>query len=185
VGEIYVVSFRDKIPPGVAYIDTTSRSKSPFSPFLSGCKEPIRANRMENAWQYSKVYTQHDDDGQPNKEWSRWRYEGLNKFWADRYPCGRGAIPLYTWYNDQKLDYIEARKQLFVPLYRDMLDNNTVAQHEINGILQLLKRMDVYLQDFDGYNDPDKSFDEIINDPDKKMGHAFVLREVLKERQQK
>jgi hypothetical protein len=182
VNNLYVTSFREKIPESSVAIDTTSRSKSVFSPFLSGCTAPIKANRMENAWQYSKVYAQHDDGGKPNKEWSRWNHEGLNKSWADRYPAGKGAIPLYTWYNDQQLSYVDARKALYVPLYRNMIENNKAAQVEIDKIIKLLVTTDVYLKDFDGYNDPDKTFDEIINDPKKKMGHAFVLREIILEK---
>lgn len=179
---LYVVSLWAQTPQESITIDTTSRAKSVFSPFLSRCISPIKANNMENAWQYSKVYPQHDDGGKPNKDWERWHYEGLNKTWADRYPAGKGAIPLYTWYNKQQLDYIEARKELYVPLYRNMLENNKAAQKEIDRIIQLLETTDVYLKDFDGYNDPGKTFEEIINDPEKKMGHAFVLREVILER---
>jgi hypothetical protein len=181
MNNLYVAGYYDKIPEGAMVVDTTSRSKSVFSPFLSGTRHPILSMRMENAWQYSKVYPQHDDNGRPNKEWSRWRYEGLHKFFAQRYPMGKGVFPLYTWFNDQQLDYIEARKQLYVPLYRNMLDNDN-AEYQINNIIQMLKRTDVYLKDFDGYNDPDKTFEEILNDPNKKMGHAFVLREVIRER---
>lgn len=181
MNNLYVTSFNGKVPEGAMAVDTTSRSKSPFSPFLSGCKHPIRANRMENAWQYSKVYTQHDNNGRPNEWWEKWRETGLNKFWADRYPAGKGAVPLYTWFNDQQLDYIEARKQLYVPLYRDMLQSDS-AQYAMDNIVDMLKRTDVYLRDFDGYNDPNKTFEEILNDPTKKMGHSFVLREIILER---
>ena len=180
-GNLYVCGFKDKIPEGVKVVDTTSKSKSPFSPFLSGCRTPLRANRMENAWQYSKVYEMHDDNGKPKSSWYKWRMMGFNKFWADRYPMGKGQVPLYTWFNDQPLSYIEARKALYVPLYRDML-MSTAAQYQINNIISQLKRTDVYLKDFDGYNEPEKTFEEILNDPDKKMGHAFVLREVIREK---
>jgi hypothetical protein len=183
VKNLYVCSFWEKTPSTNAIaIDTTSRSKSVFSPFLSGCRAPLKANCMENAWQYSKVYPQHNDGGKPNKEWSLWHYEGLNKTWADRYPAGKGAVPLYTWYNNQQLSYVEARKALYVPLYRDMIANNKAAQYAIGKIIKQLETKDVYLKDFDGYNDPDKTFDEIINDSKKKMGHAFILREIILEK---
>jgi len=42
-------------------------------------------------------------------------------------------------------------------------------------------KRDIALWDFDGYNSPGKTYEEIINDPTKKMGHAFVLREVILE----
>jgi hypothetical protein len=39
----------------------------------------------------------------------------------------------------------------------------------------------LYLWDFDGYNHKDcgLSFDQVINDPNHKMGHAFVIAMML------
>lgn len=176
---IYVIGHRDLIPKFVEIIDVTSRSKSPFSPFLNGTDHPIKSMTMENAWQYSKVYPEHDGGGSPKPEWFNWHNLGVTKSWADRYPMGKGKFPLYTWFNNQPLDYIEARKNLYDPLYRSMLERVPDA---VNALVEKAKEKDIALLDFDGYNDPGKTYRDIINDPKRKMGHAFVLREVLLER---
>ena len=38
---------------------------------------------------------------------------------------GKGKIPLYSWWKGQKLDYINARKQIYVPLYSQVADTHT------------------------------------------------------------
>lgn len=186
---IYVVGPRDKVPEGAKLIDVTTRGKSPFSPMYNPCDYPIRATRMENAWQYSKVYEEHDDNGKPNKKWYEWREKGLKKPWADRYPMGKGHKPLYAWmeleffhmmskYRTRPMGYIEARHDLYIPLYKNMLKN---VEKELEQLTKLCSMTDVALWDYDGYL-TDDSFATILNNPDKKMGHAFVLREVIKGR---
>ena len=178
MNQIYVIGPRDKAPADAKVINVTSRAKSPFSPFFHGTSEPIKALRMENAWQFSKVYPEHDYNGHPTKAWFKWREEGLADTWAHRYPFGKGATPLYSYYNGERLDYVEARKVLYIPLYRNMISN---LPGVLDEVLEELTRQDIALWDFDGYNAPGKSFEEIVEDPNKKMGHAFVLREIIKE----
>ena len=45
----------------------------------------------------------------------------------------------------------------------------------------MLIERDLYLWDFDGYNHKELglTYDEVINNPDRKMGHAFVLGMLL------
>lgn len=178
---IYVIGPRDKAPEGALVIDTTSRSKSIFSPFYNPTDYPIQAKNMENAWQYSKVYEGHDLNGEPSIEWHRWRAKGLESKWADRYPMGKGKVPLYSWFDGKKLTYVEARKKLYVPLYKNSIATDR-HEDQILHIANLLneKYRDVALWDFDGYLTTD-SFETIVNNPKKKMGHAFVLREVIQE----
>lgn len=176
---IYVIGPRDKKPEGTRVVNVTSRANSPFSPFLNGCSFPIQSVNMENAWQYSKVYEEHDNNGEPNEAWYKWQAKGIASKWAARYPMGKGRFPLYSWFNGERLSYVEARKKLYDPLYRNMLQN---VPDSVDKLCRLATEMDIALWDFDGYNDPDKTYEEIINDPDKKMGHAFVLREVIIER---
>lgn len=176
---IYVIGPKDKNFPPAKVINVTSRAKSPFSPFFHGTSEPLKSIRMENAWQFSKVYPEHDRNGHPTKAWFDWHQRGLQDKWAHRYPMGKGAVPLYTWFKGQKLDYVEARKQLYIPLYLNMLSHIPDA---INELVQLAQTTDIALWDFDGYFDPNRSFDDVVNDPNHKMGHAFVLKQVVMER---
>lgn len=178
---IYVIGYRDKVPAGAEVVDTTSRSDSPFSPFLSKTLLPIKAANMENAWQYSKVYEGYDKDGKPTPEWFVWSQRGFNARWASRYPMGKETKPLYSWFKEKRLDYVEARKELYVPLYRNMLGVNKICIEAVNELTERAKVKDIALRDFDGYHTND-SFETILNNPNKKMGHAFVLREVILER---
>lgn len=176
---IYVIGPRDKAPENSKVINVTSKVNSPFSPMLNECRNPISAVKMENAWQFSKVYKEHlNDRGEPNSKWFTWRGIGLSSTWAHRYPMGKGVLPEYTYFNGEKLDYIDARKQLYVPLYRSLLD---LIKPEVDKLVSLCETNDIALWDFDGYL-TDDSFEDILDNPHKKMGHAFVLREFLRER---
>jgi hypothetical protein len=184
---LYVESYRNLInlPDDAIVIDTTSRSDnwskelSPF--FVEG--GPLYGNyyakNVENAWQFSKIYEQFDDNGKPKPEYFTWAQKGWNSKYAYRYPMGKGAKPLYSWWNGKKLDYIEARKKIYVPIYgRGVL--KTKAFKKLLYIYRTTKK-DIYLVDFDGYNHikMGKTLTEVMKDPNMKMGHAFVLFSLL------
>jgi hypothetical protein len=137
----------------------------------------IQSFNVENAWQFSKVYDRFDDNGTPTKEWFTWRFNGLTSKKAIRYPMGKNAKPKYSWWNSQALNYIEARKQIYIPLYSNAV-RNTLAFSRLMG---LKSATDVILWDFDGYNHNEfyMSYDDVINCETKKMGHAFVLAMML------
>ncbi len=104
-------------------VDTTSRSSnwsrglSPF--FLGPC--PLYAGHVarnvENGWQFSKVYPEHDRDGSPSLEYFAWAREGWRNQRAQRYPMGKGRKPLYSWWDGTRMDYVTARKRIYIPLY--------------------------------------------------------------------
>ena len=176
---------KDKVPEGAAVINTTSRSNNwskGLSPFFLGPVDlygGYTSKNVENAWQFSKVYYNHvDANNEPTHVYFKWAKEGWDDSYAHRYPAGKGAIPLYSWWDGDKLDYIEARKRIYIPLYAEAVKKSEAFKN--------LKTMhdtgeDLFLQDFDGYNFRalDLSFEEVINDPRRKMGHAFVLAMLL------
>lgn len=88
---------------------------------------------------------------------------------------GKGAIPEYSWWNGEKLNYIEARKKIYIPIYARAV----IKSSSFEKLLELYKtsEKDIYLLDFDGYNHikKRKSIEEVINDPKEKMGHGFVI----------
>ena len=137
----------------------------------------LRANNVENAWQYSKVYDHHDASGEPIPEWFQWRHQGFRKQRAVRYPYGKGAVPLYSWFDGKRYDYIEARKHIYVPLYSEAV-RLTPAFRQLQG---LAMAGNVVLWDFDGYDHRSlgMSFDDVMNCRERKMGHAFVLAMML------
>jgi hypothetical protein len=63
---------------------------------------------------------------------------------------GRNRKPLYSYWDGQKLDYIEARKKIYIPLY----SRGVIKTDAFKQLLELYKTTDkdIYLVDFDGYN---------------------------------
>lgn len=177
---IRVISMCDNPTDGIV-INTTSRSNnwskglSPF--FLKPIDVP--AQNVENAWQFSKVYKdQVDPEGNPSSIWYNWREIGFKTSKAVRYPKGKGAIPLYSFWNGSKLTYIEARRYVYIPTYANAI-SRSFAFNQLRTICNTNNK--VYLQDFDGYDHIalGMSFDEVIDCQTKKMGHAFVLAMML------
>ena len=167
-------------------INTTSRSETrsrELSPFLVG-PIPLYNNyvskNMENAWQYSKVYPGFGDENGPFDIYFDWAKKGWNKQYADRYPMGRNKIPLYCYWGSSKhLGYIEAKKRIYVPLYAQ-----AVQKTEAFKILAAIvaKNINIALWDFDGYCHESKnmSLSDVAKSTTLKMGHAFVLFALLK-----
>ena len=181
---IYVLGFREAIPENTVVVDTTTNSQTwskNLSPMLLG---PVNANgisckNVENAWQFSKVYKEHVDSNQdPTTDYFAWRDKGYRKQWAERYPMGKGAIPLYSFWNGNKLDYITARKEIYIPLYVEAV----VKTDAFKKLKELYDSgVDLVLLDFDAYNHRTLkySWDDVMDDPNRKMGHAFVLAMLL------
>ena len=184
---LYVEKYwnKDKLPDTSIVIDTTSKSDNwsrGLSPFLVPCGH-LYGNyysiNVENGWGGSKVYKEFDDNGKPKPEYFIWAQKIWRDKWAHRYPMGKGKIPLYSWWDGQSLDYIEARKKIYVPIYaRGVI--KTKAFKKLLYIYRTIKK-DIYLIDFDGYNhiEMGKSMTEVLNDPHMRMGHAFVIYSLL------
>lgn len=135
---------------------------------------------MENGWQYTKVYKQHTDaSGDPTDEYWKWARKGWSDQWAHRYPMGKGAKPEYCLWDGEKLGYIEARKKVYVPLYWKAV-KKTPAYKKLKQIYETTDQI-IYLWDFDGYNYESlgMSLFDVINDPTRTMGHAFILARML------
>ena len=183
--EILVCPKRGGVSPvGYRRIDVTSHSQEVFrscSPFFAG---PVvlyggyTARNVENAWQYSKVYSRFlDEHGDPSPAYFEWAKKGWDDAVAHRHPLGRIA-PKYSWWEGRKLDYIEARKQIYIPLY-----SKAVVKTEGFQELQRLYAAgeSICLLDYDAYDF--KAFgyspEDAINDPEHAMGHCFILKFLL------
>lgn len=170
------------------FVNTTSRTPTSWqrdlSPFFLGpC--PLyegagiaEAQRMENAWQFAKVYREQQRDGEPTEDYWRWARDGWRYRRAVRYPMGKGAVPEFSWWDGEALGYVDARKKIYVPLY-------TKAVIRTAGFAELLRvyreHGELTLWDFDGYDHHKlgMSLKDVLNDPTRKMGHAFVLAMML------
>ena len=180
---IYVINRFHVNPYSGVYVDTTSRGdNTDLSPFFLG---PVHAYdgtpvcNVENLWQYSKVYPQHVDSAQnPTPEYFAWRNAGFAKQRAVRYPMGKGAKPLYSFYDGHKLDYIQARKIIYAPMYAITVIRTQSYLMLYNAVMA---GQTVVLGDFDGYDyvNMGMTLKEVVNNLKKTMGHAFVLAMLL------
>ena len=181
--QVKVISYRD--PREVIIVDTTSHSTNwsrDLSPFFIApvdLYDRYKSQNVENAWQFSKLYPEYaNENGDPTEAYYKWAEKGWNNEYAYRYPMGKGKIPLCSIWDKQRLDYIEARKQIYVPLYVKAV----VKTEAFTKLKELYESEDqITLIDFDGYDYLMRclSLEDVLNNPKRKMGHAFVLAMLL------
>lgn len=180
---IYIIGPKDKysIDPSIPVINTTSHSTNwsrGLSPFVLGpCKlyDSYISKNVENGWQYAKVYKEYvDNNDNPTDNYFEWARNGWDNPKAVRYPMGKGSVPLYSYWNGNKLSYIDARKKIYIPLYTNALMNSPVLSNLIDFYRS---NKDIALFDFDGYNynKLGMSINEVVNCESKIMGHGFVI----------
>lgn len=183
MSNIIVLNKFEKCPEGYTQIDTTSKAgkTSQLSPFLLGPVELYAghvARNMENGWQFAKVYACHLHAGIIKPEYWEWAIQGWYDKKAHRYPMGKGAIPEFSLWKGERLGYIEARIKIYGPLYGKSVRETEMykeLEERLKGGEQLA------LRDYDGYNHDKlgmKLTDVLVN-PKRKMGHAFVLKALL------
>ncbi len=184
MSKVHVLFKFAKNPYGGVEIDTTSSSGQyrDLSPFVLGPidLEYIHSETFENLWQFSKVYyPEHIDiDQSPNQDWYRWRHRGWLDKRAHRYPMGKGRKPEYSYWYGKKLDYIQARKTIYVPIYARFV-KETDSFQRLLALYQSGKT--IVLRDYDAYDHIKEgiSLEEVLNNPNRKCGHAFVLAMML------
>jgi len=184
---IEVVTFQELKainPPSDQVVITVSKSKTwskGLSPFVLGpCKlyGDYVSKNVENAWQFCKVYSKHIEAGRPNNEYFEWAKKGWEDNYAHRYPAGKGAKPEYSYWDGKLLDYVTARKYIYIPLYHSAVIK-TDAYKKLSETYDKLGKEDktLYLIDFDAYRHRkyNMSYSDVVNLEGRSMGHAFVL----------
>lgn len=176
----------DQVVVTVSKSTTWSKGLSPF--FLGPCSlyDNYIAKNVENAWQYSKVYSEFMDGDVVSDRYYTWAKRGWEADSAHRYPMGKDARPLFSIWKKNgetvRLSYVEARKGIYIPLYYKAV-KDTEAFSNLKAKYEELKakEQDLYLVDFDAYRHhaSGKSYTDVINNPLRKMGHAFVLAMAL------
>ncbi len=201
-GKGYFESQLDDAAKGKEFvrIDCTSGNPDPvmregLSPFYLGpveCYDGLVSQTFERAWQCAKVYpwTQ-GADGNPNASYFAWRDEmwamkGFGDKMSIRFPVGKKNVGkcLYSWWKVdgefQRLVYIPARKQIYIPLYACAVVK-TEAYRRLVELRDSGKHL--LLIDFDGYNIHHPRYNFTYNDAIHcnwlKMGHCFVLAMLL------
>jgi len=186
---IYVLPIFKTSPYSGLCVNTTS-SVGQFrelSPFVLGpiqvSAQGIYSENFENLWQFSKVYPEHTDiEGNPLPCWYQWQDKGFADKRARRYPMGKGRIPLYSYWGGQKLGYIDARKQIYATLYGKCILQTRAFKRLLDLYGELLEQgSNLILLDYDAYDHRKlgMSLVDVINEPNRKMGHAFVLMMLL------
>jgi hypothetical protein len=187
-----VINFQEwrsiKDPSG-RFLSTVSRSNdwgAGFSPFKLG---PCQmwgghvATNVENAWQFSKTYPEHlEDDGSVGQKWLYWAQNGWNDPIARRYPMGKDAKPLFSYWNGRRLNYTEARKAIYIPLYaKAVLESGLFGKLVDEKDMADADEVNLYLVDFDAYRHKglDMSYRDVVECTTRKQGHAFVLAMML------
>ena len=97
---------------------------------------------------------------------------------AHRYPMGKGKVPEYSYWCGKKLSYIEARKQIYAPIYAQYV-TKTISFKRIKFLYDTQKTL--ILRDYDAYDHlaMGRTLKDVINDPNRKCGHAFILAMIL------
>lgn len=118
------------------------------------------------------------DDGDPESVYWQWAHKGWSDHRPHRYPMWKGAIPRYAFWDGRKLGYVEARRIIYAPLYAKAV-RKTEAYKRLQRSYKEHKRL--ILIDYDAYDHigMDMSLSDVLRNPDRKMGHAFVLAMLL------
>ncbi len=200
---------RQPVPVGARLVNATSRSAEPWSrglsPFFLGPvtvrpgDRPVRAENVENGWQYSKVYSDQTVPGpegaeEPGLVHALWALRGWNNPKAVRFPRGRGAKALFSLHRGRRLSYITARLYVYVPLYLEGLCTSAEGRAAYARLAEehaaaTEEGVPLALFDFDGYDHhlprggdfPDGAarFAAVLLSEKKKAGHAFILAALL------
>ncbi len=189
---IYILNYNEKVPENSKVISTTTKSKMwsrELSPMIVGPVDSPNghAKNVENFWQFSKVYDIHTDNGKASgnitSEYYKWRDKGFKDSFAHRYPMGKGSVPLFSYLHGVgRLSYIDARKLMYLTYYKQCVET-TDAYKQLEDVFNDTQKnnQNLVLLDYDAYNHIDLgyNYDDVLNNPYRKMGHAFVLAMML------
>jgi len=165
-------NLRKKLGDGVAIIDVTSKADEPwvrFSPFWphGGIPVPftdgVTATCVEGVWQALKVFETEDVD---ESKLQITNMKGLKRT-VRRLGGVKGHRKGLT--GEELLPYREARKLIYLPVYRWILEN--CLQAEVEQLRQIAAERDVVLLDYTTNGD--------IDDLKTPLSHAALVRRFL------
>lgn len=153
---------------------------------------------VEAAWQHSKVYPQHvGPDGEPAQEWWEWAQAAWGKGYEEyasqgkaalRYPMGKdpktgkSPRPAYSYWAGMHLDYVTARRRIYIPLYTRAV-TRTDAWRRLQEVYEAARASGSGLRlfDFDGFNlhAAHRTYAEALADTTRPFGHSLVLCALL------
>jgi hypothetical protein len=123
-------------------------------------------------------------------EWYAWRKKGFECKHPLRHPNGtvrKNGPPLFSFYGNECLTYVEARKKIYFPIYKNLIRKSKIYKE----ILEMVEKgQNILLIDVDG---PDvtkypngikmtrKYISEIIEDTSILFGHGYACADALLE----
>ena len=167
------------VTSGQGLASVTRRDFSPMTPIEGGYKGYWN---FEHYWQAGKVY-----EGIPfktSREWWKAQREPKKK-----YPLAKDKKLIYTCWDETctkryqgNAGYIQSRKDIYVPLYFELMHNRPSA---IKLQEYVAEGKDIMIYDYDGPRNPDGSpatikidldlLQEKINDPQFPFGHGYIV----------
>ena len=155
--------------PDAVIIDVTSKAADDFvrlSPFypVGGIpvpgKEGVTSMSVEGIWQGLKMF---DGEGTDSSCFRNKTMKGVKRTCRTHGPC------LGHSYNGQLLEYIEARKLIYIPSYKWMLENRCADL--VRKIKVISQAKPVVLLDYDTNED--------IENPIKPLSHASLIKNYI------
>ena len=134
INVITIIGPRDMKVPGA--VNTTSHSSadwstglSPFSlgPVDSTDRTPLASSKTPGNSPSSIQNTPTQTVNPPTRYWT-WAQNGWKSTKPFRYPFGKRRKPLCSLWNGHRLDYIAARKQIYLPLYQEAVKHTRAYQ---------------------------------------------------------
>lgn len=171
---IYIVNKRRKLEsiikeyPNAEIVDVTSSSKSTYrllSPFFPHGNIPIpgmpdqKAMSVEGIWQGLKVFENHDIDYALFQNDSM---KGLKR------TARKFGNPIGHKYYDELLSYLKARKMIYLPSYKYVLEKIPSVTVLIEKIKEISTNKDVVLLDYNTNID--------IYNTTKPLSHAGLIK---------
>lgn len=162
----------DKLYPNAEIIDVTSKGSEPFfklSPFYPHGNIPIpfspsyTSQSVEGVWQGLKVFESDDVDI------SKFEIRDMKGIKRTVRKFGKPLGHRNGVSGDELLDYITARKKIYLPTYAWILQNKTV--NEIELLTNIALKKDLVLLDFDTNDD--------IENAKKPLSHASLVKKYI------
>ncbi|WP_196894944.1 DUF6939 family protein [Aureivirga marina] len=175
---IFIISKRRKLDnirkefPNAEIIDVTSKASLPylkFSPFYPIKNIPVPFSKgyfsasVEGIWQGLKVFENHPIDMQ------KFENQKMKSLKRTVRKFGKTIGHQKGINSEELLDYISARKEIYIPTYTWILENK--LQKEIKLLQNLHKEKDLVFLDYD--------VNEDVNNTIKPLSHASILKKYL------
>lgn len=156
---------------GYLVIDVTSNSSDPtfvkFSPFYPHGGIPVPgestmvSESVEGIWQGLKVFE--NGSGIDAQKFKIKNMKGIKR-------GGKGVVKGHLFAGKELLDYVSARKMIYLPSYAYILKNN------LHNELTLLKGL---MQEGNKIALLDYTINENINDTTRPLSHASIIKDTL------